>query len=144
LDLFEPQEYGYEFKVIVTNKKLSARKVVKYHEGRGYQERIFSELKSQGAMDYVPVRSWIGNKIYLLCNLLAHNLVRELHMQAHETARVTSEKRTPLWIFEGLEVIRRTLIQRAGRVTTPGGVRTLTMSANATVRRTLLHYLAAA
>ena len=123
---------------------VEARKVVKYHEGRGYQENIFAELKSQGAMDYIPVRTWIGNKIYLLCNLLAHNLVRELQMQANEPARTTSEKRTPLWIFEGLAVIRRTIIQRAGRVTTPCGVRTLTMSANEAVQRTLLHYLAAA
>jgi hypothetical protein len=144
LDMFEPQEHGYEFKVIVTNKKISARKVVKYHEGRGYQENIFAELKSQGAMDYVPVKTWIGNKIYLLCNLLAHNLVRELQMQAKEVARSTSEKRPPLWIFEGLEVVRRTFIQRAGRVAMPGGVRTLTMSANTAVQKTLLHYLAAA
>jgi hypothetical protein len=144
LDMFEPQDHDYEFKVIVTNKKVSARKVVKYHEGRGYQENIFSELKSQGAMDYVPVRTWIGNKIYLLCNLLAHNLVRELQMQAQQPVRRTTEKRTPLWIFEGIEVVRRTFIQRAGRLSTPCGVRTLTMSANAAVRRTLLHYLAAA
>ena len=144
LDMFEPQEHGYEFKVIVTNKTLSARKVVKYHEGRGYQENIFSELKSQGAMEYIPVRKWAGNKIYLLCNILAHNLGRELQMQAHEATRSTSEKRTPLWIFSGLDALRRTFILRAGRITNPGGVRTLTMSGNEAVERTLREYLMAA
>jgi hypothetical protein len=34
LDLFKPSEYRYEFKVIVTNKRASARRVVAFHEGR--------------------------------------------------------------------------------------------------------------
>ena len=34
LDLFRPTEYGYEFKVIVTNKRMNPRKVVAFHEGR--------------------------------------------------------------------------------------------------------------
>ena len=46
LDLFQPIEYGYEFKVIVTNKNINPRKVVVFHEGRGSQEGIFSELKT--------------------------------------------------------------------------------------------------
>jgi hypothetical protein len=144
LDLFEPQDLSHEFKVIVTNKKVVARKVVKYHEGRGYQENIFGELKSQGAMDYIPVRTWVGNKIYLLCSLLAHNIARELQMTADAPVRGTSEKRSPLWRFEGLSVIRSTLIQRAGRLTNPDGVRTLTMSANEAVQKLVLRYLPAA
>ena len=50
LDLFEPVEKGWEYKVIITNKKTSTGKVAKYHEGRGYQEQIFGELKTQGAL----------------------------------------------------------------------------------------------
>jgi len=46
LDLFEPYEYGYEFKVIVTNKTIGSEAVAKYHEGRGSQEAIFGELKT--------------------------------------------------------------------------------------------------
>jgi hypothetical protein len=144
LDMFEPEQTGYEFKVIVTNKVISARKVVKYHEGRGYQEHVFAELKSEGAMGYIPVRKWAGNKMYLLCSLLAHNLVRELQMQTGNAIRTTTEKRTPLWIFNGMQTIRRTIIHRAGRVTTPCGRRTLTMSANPAARRAILHYLEAA
>jgi hypothetical protein len=41
LDLFEPYEYGYEFKVIVTNKDLGASAIVDYHSGRGSQEGVF-------------------------------------------------------------------------------------------------------
>jgi len=66
LDLFIPQAYGYEFKVILTNKSLRARKVLAFHNGRGSQEGIFAELKSDNQLDYVPTRTWVGNQIYLL------------------------------------------------------------------------------
>ena len=52
LDLFQPTEYGYEFKVIVTNKRMSPRRVAAFHEGRGSQEGIFAELKTHCQMDY--------------------------------------------------------------------------------------------
>ena len=50
LDLFESVEYGCELKVIVTNKRISPRKVVRFHEGRGSQEGIFAELKTHCRM----------------------------------------------------------------------------------------------
>ena len=78
LDLFIPYEYGYDFKVIVTNKGLSARKVMSFHNGRGAQEGIFAELKSQSQMDYIPTRRQAGNQVYILSAILAHNLNREI------------------------------------------------------------------
>lgn len=54
LGLFTPYEYGYEFKVIVTNTMLSTKKLLPLHNGRGAQEAIFAELKSQAQTDYVP------------------------------------------------------------------------------------------
>ena len=143
LDLFQPQEAGYEFKVVVTNKKGIALKIVRFHEGRGQQENLFSELKDQANMDYLPSRRWAGNKIYLICAILAHNLGRELQMAASEPQRGTTEKRSPLWIFEGLEMMRRKFLQRAGRLTRTNGVLTLTMSANRAVEQVLQRYLAA-
>jgi len=143
LDLFEPQESGYEFKAVVTNKTGWALKVVRFHEGRGQQENVFSELKDQVNMDYVPSRRWAANKMYLLCAILAHNLGRELQMDASEPHRGTTEKRAPLWIFEGLETMRRLFLQRAGRLTRTNGTVTLTMSANPTVEAMLNYYLAA-
>ena len=63
LDLFQPIEYGYEFKVIVTNNKTNPRKVVLFHEGRGSQEGIFAELKTHCQMGYVPVKTRVGNQL---------------------------------------------------------------------------------
>ena len=141
LHLFIPYEHGYDFKVIVTNKRVSAKKVLTLHNGRGAQEGVFAELKSQTQMDYVPTRKLAGNQVYVLAALLAHNLNREMQMQCLPKARNTTERRAPLWQFEQLGTLRRKLIQRAGRLTRPQGELTLTMSANPTVQSELLHYL---
>jgi len=141
LDLFVPYEYGYDFKVIVTNKPVSAKKALAFHNGRGAQEGVFAELKSQTQMDYVPTRKQAGNQVYLLSAVLAHNLNREMQMLCFEKQRNTTEKRAPLWCFEQLGTLRRKLIQRAGRLTKPQGKLTLTMSANPAVKSELLHYL---
>jgi hypothetical protein len=141
LNLFIPYEYGYDFKVIITNKRMSARKVLTYHNGRGAQEGVFAELKSQTQMDYVPTQKLAGNQVYVLAALLAHNLNREMQMRCLPKARNTTERRAPLWQFEQLGTLRRKLIQRAGRLTKPQGQLTLTMSANPAVKSELLHYL---
>ena len=141
LDLFIPYEYGYDFKVIVTNKQTSAKKALAFHNGRGAQEGVFAELKSQTQMDYVPTRTKAGNQTFLLSAVLAHNLNREMQMLCYEKERNTTEKRAPLWCFEQLGTVRRKLIQRAGRLTRPQGQLTLTMSANPAVKSELLHYL---
>jgi hypothetical protein len=141
LDLFIPYEYGYEFKVIITNKTLSAKRVVAYHEGRGSQEGIFGELKSHCHQDYIPVRTLYGNQTYLLAGLFAYNLVRELQMQTTAPARRTTSKRASLWIFEKVDTLRKTVIQRAGRLTRPKGKLTLTISASLWIKRRLLNVL---
>ncbi len=143
LDLFIPYAYGYDFKVIVTNKQLSAKKVLTFHNGRGAQEGVFAELKSQTQMDYVPTRGKAGNQVYLLSAVLTHNLNREMQMRCYIRDRNTTEKRAPLWQFEQLGTLRRKLIQRAGRLTKPQGNLTLTMSANAAAKSEMLHYLQA-
>jgi Transposase DDE domain group 1 len=141
LDLFVPHDYGYEFKVILTNKRLGGRKVLVFHNGRGSQEGIFAELKSDNALGYVPTRTWVGNQIYLLSVLLAHNLGRELQMIAHPPSRATLEKRPAFWAFERLDTFRRRILQRAGRLIRPQGQLTLSMFANPAVQEELLHYL---
>ena len=141
LDLFVPHEEGYDFKVIVTNKRMRAKRVVTFHEGRGSQEGIFAELKSHCQGDYVAVTSRVGNQIYLLSAMLAHNLTRELQMITHPTQRGTTAKRTALWAFQQLDTIRRNLIQRAGRLIRPQGKLVLSMNDNTAVEAELLHYL---
>jgi hypothetical protein len=141
LNLFIPYEYGYEFKVIITNKPRDAAEVVAFHNGRGAQEGLFAELKSDNQLDYVPTRAWVGNQIYLLSTLLAHNLSRELQMIARPAPRRAPQKRPALWDFARLNTLRCRLIQRAGRLIRPQGRLTLSMSANSTVQEELLHYL---
>ena len=138
LDLFVPYEYGFTFKVIVTNKTLRPKRITAYHEGRGAQEGIFGELKSHCHQDYIPVRSLHGNQTYLLAGLIAYNLVRELEMQTTPPVRHTTAKRASLWVFEKVDTLRYTLIQRAGRITRPQGRLTLTISANTWIKQRLL------
>lgn len=143
LDLFIPHEYGYEFKVIVTNKWTSGKKTLRYHNGRAAQESVFGELKSHSQMDYIAVRGLLGNQLYMLAAVLSHNLNRELQMETKAPDRSTTERRAPLWIFEELRSLRHRLIQRAGRFTYPQGKLTLTLSANESVKCGLLEYLEA-
>ena len=144
LNLFAPYEYGYQFKVILTNATLSARKLLAFHNGRGAQEAIFAELKSQTQMDYIPCRRRAANQTWLLAAIMAHNLNRELQMSADQPERATTEQRRPWWSFVRLGTRRMRLIQRAGRLTSPKGRLTLTLSANPAVQTELLHYLDAA
>jgi hypothetical protein len=141
LDLFVPYEYGYEFKVMVTNQAGSAKKVLLYHHGRGSQENVFGELKSQTQMEYIAVRHLHGNQIYMIAAILAHNLNRELQMATTPAARGTTAKRAPLWSFVELATLRHRLIQRAGRLTYPCNRLTLTMGANEAVKTELLRFL---
>ena len=50
LDLFEPRDQDYDYKVIVTNK--TAKTILLFHNGRGSQENIFAQNKTQ--LDYTP------------------------------------------------------------------------------------------
>jgi hypothetical protein len=141
LDLFEPVDTEFRYTVVVTNKTINAAAVARFHHGRGTQEGVFAELKSQGQLDYIPTRTLAGNQIYLLAAVLAYNLNRELQMTVETPDRATTPTRAPLWTFKQLETLRRTLVQRAGRLTRPQGELTLTVSANNQVKKELLHYL---
>ena len=115
--------------------------MVAYHDGRGSEEGIFADLKLQCQMGYVPVRTRVWNQIYFLATLFAHNLTRELQMATAPPARHTTRQRATLWIFEKLETLRRTVIQRAGRLTHPQGDLTLTINGGETLKNRLLQTL---
>jgi len=129
------------YKVIVTNKSTKTRNVVEYHEGRGTQEGLFAELKTEAAMSYVPCNSWNANKIFLLSNVVAHNLTRELQMRYRERDRNTTVKRPALWKFSKIGTLRKHIIQRAGRLIRPQGVLTLSLANNIVVEESILSYL---
>ena len=75
--------------------------------------------------------------------LFAYNLLRELQMQTRAPSRRTTAKRACLWVFERVDTVRKTLLQRAGRLTRPQGRLTLTISANPWLKNRLLQMLAA-
>ena len=141
LHLFEPRDFNFDYKVIVTNKTESAKSVVLFHNGRGSQEAIFGDAKTDAALDIIPSRRLAGNQIFTLCSMMAHNLSRELQMLAFRPALRSLPKRPACWAFEKLDTLRHRIIQRAGRLTKPQGELTLTMSANNAVRHDLLHFL---
>jgi len=130
LDFFEPYDWDYQYQVIMTNKTQSAKKVIEYHRGRGSQEKIFAQAKSQMNMGHIPVKTLNGNKLYCIASILAHNLNHELQMNSKERDRGTTEKRASLWSFEGIASLRRRLIQRAGRFIRPQNKLTLVIGAN--------------
>jgi len=134
LDLFEPRSTECTYKVIMTNKRCSAKSVMLFHHGRGSQEGIIGEAKESAMMDYVPTRSWAGNQFYMLASLTAHNVTRELQMRTSPRRRGTNPKRAALWLFEKLDTVRNRTIRRAGRLNRPDGVLTLTMSRNEAVQ----------
>lgn len=141
LELFAPQVTGYEFKAVITNKTGSVKNILLFHNVRGTQESLFSELKGQCQMDYVPTRRLAGNQMYFLSAVLAHNLYRELEMVHGGIRRNTTRKRAALWVFPEASTIRQHLILRAGRLTRPQGRLCLTMSGNEVVRHDFLDYL---
>ncbi len=141
LDLFEPVSHEYEYSMIVTNKSTGVFNILEFHHGRGTQEGIFAEGKSQCQLDYIPVRKKCGNQTYCLASMLAHNLTRELQMQAEPRTEPTTSKRRPLWVFESLKTIRHRLVRRAGRLLFPQGRFTLSLSANKAVERDFAKYL---
>jgi hypothetical protein len=141
LDLFTPHVYGYDFKVVLTNKKVRARSVVAFHNGRGAQEAMFGEMKSQGRMGYVPSRRLLANQTYFFASILAHNLTRELQMQLRDPERTTTPKRSALWPFEKLATIRHKIVRQAGILTKPNGKWTITFNANDNLEAEMINYL---
>ena len=129
LDLFEPRDWRYDYKVIITNKRVKVRSVTRYHEGRGSQEGIFAELKTHVAMGHIPVKTLNGNRAYLLAGLLAHNMIRELQMREAPPERRTNMTRAAHWVFEQVSTLRKQVFNRAGKLTKPSGQLTLTINA---------------
>lgn len=141
LDLFEPRDFDYDYKVIVTNKTESAKTVVNFHNGRGSQEAVFGDAKNHVALNVIPCKRLAANQVYTLCSMMAHNLSREIQMLSKPSTPRAGLKRPAAWTFEKLDSIRHRIIQRAGRLTRPQGRLTLTMSGNKAVRTELLHFL---
>jgi len=144
LDLFVPQDFEYEYKVIVTNKTSSPNSVLMFHNGRGSQEGVFAEAKQHAGLDMVPTRTLVGNQLFTLAGLTAHNLTRELQMRSRPHERPTLPKRPPLWKFRTLGTVCQGLIRVAGRLVRPQGELTLIVNDDGETRRRMSPYLEAA
>ena len=94
LHLFEPRDFNFDYKVIVTNKTESAKNVVVLHNGRGSQEAIFGDVKNDAGLNVIPSRRLAGNQINTLCAMMAHNLSREIQMVADSPSLRTQPKRS--------------------------------------------------
>ena len=68
----------------------------------------------------------------------AYNLIRDLQMQLEPPTRTTTRKRSTLWQFEQVSTIRRTVIQRAGRLSTPSGKLMLTFCTGKNLKQRVL------
>lgn len=141
LHLFEPRDFNFDYKVVVTNKTESAKSVVLFHNGRGSQEAIFGNAKNDTALDVIPCKGLDANQVFTLCEMMAHNFSREVHMLAKPADPRAFPKRTAAWAFEKLDTLRHRIIQRAGRLIKPQGELTLSLSANQAVRNDLLYFL---
>lgn len=141
LHFFEPRDFNFDYKVIVTNKTESTKAIVQFHNGRGSQEAIFGDAKGDCGLNVIATRKLAGNQIYTLCAMMAHNLSKEIQILAKPAAQRSRPKRPAAWEFRTLDTLRHRVIQRAGRLTRPQGELTLTMSANKAVRKDLLHFL---
>lgn len=142
LELFEPVDPQVRFSVILTNKHGRAKSILGFHHGRGTQEGLFAEAKSNAQLDYIPVRSLHGNQLFRQAALLAHNLTKEIQMQTLDRERLTSDSRPALWEFLSLRTFRNRFILRAARITRPQNHLTLTLNANQAVQAAFQRMLA--
>lgn len=134
LDLFEPTDFEFEYKAIVTNKTVSAATVVAFFNGRGLQEQVFGEAKQHANLDYVPCKRLVPNQIYVLATMLAHNLGRELQLRAAPDRRKTTPTRAAVFVLRTLGTIRDQLVRRAGALSRPQNRLSLTVAAPKTAR----------
>lgn len=141
LDLFRPVDHDFEYKAIAAKAEGPAESVLSFHNGRGSQEKLFGEGKQHAALDVIATRRKIGNQVFTLAGMLAHNLCRELQMATRLAERGDLSKRPARWEFESLGTLRQHLLHNAGTLTRPQGELTLTMNANDVVRNELTRYL---
>lgn len=73
-----------------------------------------------------PLPSWFENRVVFQKLFTKQTLKERLR-------RCCQLNRNPLWIFEGVTLMLRTFLQRAGQLVRPNGTLTLTLSANTAV-----------
>ena len=102
---------------------------------------MFAELKNGTRIDYLPCWKEAGNRVFMLCNILAHNLSRELQIQNEKPQRKADDAKRPcLWLVESLSTLRKNVITKAGRITRPGGILTLTIPKDGVIEKMIRRF----
>ncbi len=105
---------------------------------------MFAEAKSQLGLGYLPSRRQLGNQVYMLCNLIAHALGRELQLRAASPRLNNTASRACLWSVERNATVRNRLIKRAARLIRPQGNLVVSFENCPEAERDILELMAAA
>lgn len=76
LDLFNPSDPQYRYRLYVTNltqEQCDAHAVHSFYSGRGAHEKDIGELKSEFAFDVIPSRGYSGNSAWQQLSVLGYN-----------------------------------------------------------------------
>ncbi|MGZ3745654.1 MAG: IS1380 family transposase [Pseudobdellovibrionaceae bacterium] len=137
LDFFTPDDGYYEHSVILSNKEISAEKILDFYNGRASMEHDIAEIKGEFGFDVIPCRDYQGNGAHQQISTLAYNLVRNFQMEVMSPKeRPRSSSRTNIFEFFSLKTIRFEMITAAGRLLNISGTKTLRLS-QSTMRRKL-------
>lgn len=137
LDFFSPDDGYYEHSVILSNKEISAVKLLDFYNGRANMEHDLAEIKGEFGFDVIPCRDYQGNGAHQQISTLAYNLVRNFQMEVMlPKDRPRSSSRTNIFEFVSLKTIRFEMITAAGRLLNVSGIKTLRLS-QSTMRRKL-------
>lgn len=133
LDLFDPSDGHYEYSAIATNKRLKAKALRAFMDGRGVHEKVYGELKSGFAFDSVPSLSFEANSAWQALSVLAFNLTRGFQAATTAAKRNTNTKRRTRQLFKTIHTLRFEFFHRAGVIKHPAGRATLDVGTAPTV-----------
>ncbi|MEZ4652423.1 MAG: IS1380 family transposase [Candidatus Eisenbacteria bacterium] len=134
LSLFDPHDGMFEFSVVATNLPWDERRIWWFMCGRGAHEKAIGELKSGLALSTVPTDHYGANGAWQQLVVIAHTLLTNFQIETGAPRRCRTWKRTPIPLLRRANTLRFELLNRAGRLTKPGGRAILRLADNSTVR----------
>lgn len=136
-DFFTPDDGLYEHSVIISNKNISAEKILDFYNGRANMEHDIAEIKGEFGFDVIPCRDYQGNGAHQQISILTYNLVRNFQLDVlNPKSRPKSSSRTNLFEYSSLKSLRFEMITAAGRILNISGTKILRLS-HSTLRRKL-------
>ncbi len=118
---------------MATNKKLNARSLWHFLNGRGAHEKAYGELKNGFAFDAVPTGRYAANSAWQSLSVLAFNLSRGFQIAIGAPRRRTDRKRRCVLRFDSIHTLRFRLLGRAATLLAPTGKTTLDLGASTSV-----------